>query len=54
MAKNVKVTEKQVIECLVRYAPEITKKLNSNKDVVIKKKGEGQLKMQSCNFESID
>ena len=37
MAHNLKVTEEQVLAYLSQQIPSITKKLNSEKDVVIKK-----------------
>lgn len=54
MTRKNEVTEKQVLECIKQQAAKIATNLNSNRDVVIKRKAAGELKIQSCNFEIID
>ena len=54
MANNKKVTPEQLVDCVKQQAVKTAKKLNSDKDIIIKRKAAGELKIQSFNFENMN
>lgn len=54
MANNKKVTPEQLVDCVKQQAVKMAKKLNSDKDIIIKRKAAGEFKIQSFNFENMN